>query len=461
MVNGTVRATAPARLLAAVALAAIIAACSGSSTPAASSAPPAATVAASAPDGGTSAAPASPSEAANTEPVTIHWLTHNPSETAASEQAAEDWVTQYQTEHPNVTIERESVSGDELKTIITTRLQSGDVDLVNYGTGPGYGGLLYDSGLLAPLDDAYAKYNWPIYDWARGRAIAKDGVTYGVPDQIEALGLFYNADLLAELGFQAPPKTLEELRTMAEAAKAKGFIPIAFGNKEQWEGASMFSIGTGTVLGGKKVNDLITGATSWDSPEIASIIDLFFGDFVKNGYYPKQPNGIAYDDANALFFSGKSPFLVTGTWISPDVTANATFKSGFVPFPSINGSATPLATGLGDGWYVAANSKAKDATLDFLDWMLKPERGKTQLEVFETIPAYPVDTTSVNVSPLYRSIIDQVIAAGSTDSGYNLDVMTPDAFNQQMYTGFQEVIDGKKTPAEQAAALQAAFAAAP
>ncbi len=93
--------------------------------------------------------------------------------------------------------------------------------------------------------------------------------------------------------------------------------------------------------------------------------------------------------------------------------------------------------------------------------MLKPERGKTQLEVFETIPAYPVDTASVNVSPLYRSIIDQVIAAGSTDSGYNLDVMTPDAFNQQMYTGFQEVIDGKKTPAEQAAALQAAFAAAP
>jgi raffinose/stachyose/melibiose transport system substrate-binding protein len=450
MVNRTERRTAPVRLLAAVGLAAIVAACSGSSTPAASSTPPAATA---------SAGPASPS-AANTEPVTIHWLTHNPSETAASEQTAEAWVTQYQTEHPNVTVQRESVSGDELKTIITTRLQSGDVDLVNYGTGPGYGGLLYDSGLLAPLDDAYAKYGWPIYDWAKIRSTAKDGVTYGVPDQIEALGLFYNEDLLGELGFQAPPKTLEELRTMAEAAKAKGYVPIAFGNKEQWEGASMFSIGTSTVLGGKKVADLISGATSWDSPEVASIIDLFFGDFVKNGFYPKQPNGIAYDDANALFFSGKSPFLVTGTWISPDVTQNATFKSGFTAFPSIDGSATPLATGLGDGWYVAANSKSKEATLDFLDWMLKPERGKTQLEVFETIPAYPVDTASVNVSPLYRSIIDQVIAAGGTDSGYNLDVMTPDGFNQQMYTGFQEVIDGKKTPKAQAAALQAAFASA-
>jgi len=369
-----------------------------------------------------------------------------------------DMVAQYQKEHPNITVVRESVTGEELKTIINTRLQSGDVDLVNYGVGPGFAGLLNDAGLLAPLDDAYAKYGWKIYDWAKART-TKDGVTYGVPDQIEALGLFYNADLLAELGFQAPPKTLDELRTMAAAAKAKGLVPIAFGNKEQWEGASMFSIGTSTALGGTKVDALLDGSASWDSPEVADVIKLLFEDFVKAGYYPKQPNGIAYDDANALFFSGKSPFLATGTWISPDVTKNAQFTSGFVPFPAIGGTATPLATGLGDGWYIASKSEHPAETAAFLDWMLQPERGKTQLEVFETIPAYPVDTTSINVSPLYRSIIDQISASADTDSGYNLDVLTPDTFNQQMYEGFQEVIDGRKTAAEQAKALQAAFTA--
>lgn len=442
--NGTGRV----QTLLAAATAVLVVACSGGASPTASPGAPSASAAASA------TAPASAA------PVTLHWLTHNPSETAASEQAAADMVTQYQQEHPNVTIVRESVTGEELKTIITTRLQSGDVDVVNYGTGPGFAGLLNDAGLLAPLDDAYAKYGWPIYDWARART-TENGVTYGVPDQIEALGLFYNADLLAELGFQNPPKTLEEFRAIADAAKAKGLIPVAYGNKEQWEAASLFSVGTSTVLGGKKVDELLAGTTSWDSPDITSIIDLFLGDFVKNGYYPKQPNGISYDDANSLFFSGKSPFLLTGTWISPDVTSNSTFKAGFVPFPSINGSATPLATGLGDGWYVGAKSAHIPEALDFLDWMLKPERAKTQLEVFETIPAYPVDTSTIDVSPLYRSIIDQVTASADADSGYNLDVLTPDAFNQQMYTGFQEVIDGSKSASEQASALQAAFTAAP
>ena len=79
----------------------LLAACSNS---AASSAPTAAPAASQA------GAPAAQS-ATPAEPVTIHWLTHNPSETAASEQAAMDWVTQYQNEHPGITIEREEPLG--------------------------------------------------------------------------------------------------------------------------------------------------------------------------------------------------------------------------------------------------------------------------------------------------------------------------------------------------------------
>jgi raffinose/stachyose/melibiose transport system substrate-binding protein len=406
-----------------------------------------------------SAATAAPTGSAQiTAPaaVTIHWLTHNPSETAASEQAAMAWVTQYQTEHPGITVARESVTGEVLKTIITTRLQSGDVDLVTYGVGPTFSGLLYESGLLAPLDEAYAKYGWPIYDWAKVQATT-GGVAYGVPDQIEAIGLFYNADLLSELGFSNPPKTLEELRAIAEAAKAKDEIPIAFGNKDQWEALALFSIGTATAMGGKKIDELLAGTRRWDSPEVIDVLKLFFEDFVQNGYYPKQPNGISYDDSKALFLSGKSPFMLTYTSVSPDITENGQFTAGFVPFPAITGSATPLAIGLGDGWFVAAKSAHQAETLDFLDWILKPERGKTQLEVFQTIPAYPIDTASVDASPLYRAIIDQIGASAGQDTGHNIELLVSEGVAQEMYTGFQEVIDGRKSAEAEAAELQAAF----
>lgn len=412
---------------------------------------------ASAPSASQAAASAGQSTAA-AEPVTIHWLTHNPSETAASEQAAMDWVKQYESEHPGIKIERESVTGEVLKTIATTRLQSGDVDLISYGIGPTFAGLLYDSGLLLPIDDAYAKYNWPIYDWAKLQTQSK-GVTYGVPDQIEGIGLFYNADLLAELGFTEPPKTLDEFRAIAEAAKAKKLIPVAFSNKEQWESLALYSIGTASNMGGKKVDQMLDGTLPWDSPESVAVMKQYFEDFTKSGYYPKQPNGIGYDDAKALFLSGKSPFMLTYSSASPDITTGAQFKAGFVPMPGTTGSAAPLAIGLGDGWFVAAKSAHPEETKEFLDWILKPERGKTQLEVFETIPAYPIDTASVNVSPLYRQIIDTINGSAGQDTGHNIELLAPEPVVQQMYTGFQEVLDGKKTAEDEAAALQKAFEA--
>jgi hypothetical protein len=44
--------------------------------------------------------------------------------------------------------------------------------------------------------------------------------------------------------------------------------------------------------------------------------------------------------------------------------------------------------------------------------------------------------------------------------GYNLDVLAPQNFNEVMYTGFREVINGMRSPAEQAGALQQAWAEA-
>jgi hypothetical protein len=42
--------------------------------------------------------------------------------------------------------------------------------------------------------------------------------------------------------------------------------------------------------------------------------------------------------------------------------------------------------------------------------------------------------------------------------GYNIDVVAPQNFNEVMYTGFQEVTNGARSPAEQAGALQEAWA---
>ena len=44
--------------------------------------------------------------------------------------------------------------------------------------------------------------------------------------------------------------------------------------------------------------------------------------------------------------------------------------------------------------------------------------------------------------------------------GYNIDVLTPQNFNEVMFFGFQEVLNGSRSPAEQARALQEAWVGA-
>ena len=109
-------------------------------------------------------------------------------ETTSQEKAyLEIQVDGFQKANPKYTLEREAVPTEDQRSVIQTRLQSNNPpDVFSYDTGPGFGGVLADAGLLMPLDDAYKQNGWKIYDWARERA-TYNGKTYGVPSQVEEI----------------------------------------------------------------------------------------------------------------------------------------------------------------------------------------------------------------------------------------------------------------------------------
>ncbi len=128
-------------------------------------------------------------------------------ETAAQERVMQDLVARFEEKNPNITLEREAVPTEDQRTVIQTRLQSGNPpDVFSYDTGPGFGGVLADAGLLRPLEDAYEQHDWNIYDWAKQRA-TYGGKVYGVPENVEEVIVFYNKDLVPEV-----PTTVDELR---------------------------------------------------------------------------------------------------------------------------------------------------------------------------------------------------------------------------------------------------------
>jgi raffinose/stachyose/melibiose transport system substrate-binding protein len=134
---------------------------------------------------------------------------------------------------------------------------------------------------------------------------------------------------------------------------------------------------------------------------------------------------------------------------------------GFFSFPSIDGSGISPPAGVGSGWFVAKGSKNPEGAIEFIDYLLQNSTARLMIEKLNTIPAHPVDTKGLDTPDLFKQVLEDFSRSPEAGSfGYNIDVLAPQNFNEVMYTGFREVISGRRTPTEQARALQEAWAEA-
>src|ERR687897_2685949 len=358
-------------------------------------------------------------------------------ETAALEGAlTEIHVDRFEEQHPDIDLQREALPPDDVRREIQSRLRSKTPpDVFAYATGPGFGGVLADAGLLHPLENAYEEHGWDIYDWAKQQA-TYEGTVYGVPDQVEEIIVYYNKDLIPEV-----PRTVEELRQISDELKGRGKIPLAFGNRERYPASHLFSIAASNVLGREGLDSILYGDGRWDIPQVVEAIELMFRDFVESGYYPKNPNALTYDGANALFYSGEAAMNPTGTWlVSEIVQAVQDFEVGFFPFPSIDGSGISPPGRVGTGLFVAKEASNPQGAIEFIDYLLQDSTARLIIENLNVIPAQPVDSKGLDVPELFREVLVDLSASPETKSfGYNIDVLAPQNFNQVMSTGFQEV----------------------
>jgi raffinose/stachyose/melibiose transport system substrate-binding protein len=213
------------------------------------------------------------------------------------------------------------------------------------------------------------------------------------------------------------------------------------------------------LLGREGIDARLYSEEPWNSPEVVQAIDIFFSDFVERGYFAGNPTALGYEDANELFYAGEAAMLPTGTWLVGDITERADFEAGFFPLPAIDGRPIAPPAGVGGGLFMAANAQNPEAALVVADFLHGEEEMRRRMEELSQIPAFPIDTEGLELSPLFQEVVEDLAESSgeSAEFGYNIDVLTPARFNEVMATGFQEVMNGDRTPQEQADALQAAY----
>jgi raffinose/stachyose/melibiose transport system substrate-binding protein len=376
---------------------------------------------------------------------------------AAEDAGMNALIEAFEAANPNIDIERDVQDVESMRPIIQTSLASGTgPDVFYFDTGPGFAGVLADAGLLLPLDDAYATQGWEhIYPWTKERTTF-DGKVYGVGNEVEFYGVYYNQAVFDELGLEAPT-SYDEFLAVCEALKQAGKIPVAFANSGGWPAFHLFSVYANNNAGKEKMEELLFADGSWEDPAIVEAIQQFFVDMNEAGYLIPNTNAVTYDDAINLFASGMAGMHISGTWAMNSIMEKATdFETGFFFLPNPNGGDPLPPAGLGSGYFISSATEHPEEAIAFLDFLYDPANAQIWTEGMRVIPPYEVDTSSYDVPQLYTFALE---ALANVPMGYNIDVLTPDTFNTMMADGFQAVLLGQKTPEQQAADLQAAIQA--
>lgn len=386
------------------------------------------------------------------ESVTLRWLIEEP-EDAEALQALTDHVATFEAAS-GIDIEISTLPFDTMRTVLQTQLRSGDgPDVINWGSGPGFAGALVEAGLLADVTDAYAEHGWEVYDFAVER-VTVDGKIYGIPGEMETIGIFYNRAIFDELGLDEP-QNLDELRSHMATIRDAGYLPLAVGDQEGWEGGHLLSVALSSAIDSAGMEELFRGERSWDSPEVIAALDIW-REFHEAGFLPESPTAVDYDSSIAMYYSGEAAMIPTGSWLVGEIDDNTDFETGYIPFPATDGPGI-FAGGLGSGPFISASTEHMAAAVEFLDFLASPEHALWTVENLHTIPPTPIDTSALEVSPLLEQVLDD-IARLAEDFGYNIDVMTSDQFNETMYDGVQGIFTGQNTAEDLAKELAAAAA---
>lgn len=221
-------------------------------------------------------------------------------------------------------------------------------------------GQLVTNGLIEPLD--FSKKNEFSQVAIDAFAWGKD--LYGVPYAIEAVGLFYNKNLVPN-----PPKTWDELITIGrkisdKANKKYGFV---IPQPDPYHTFPMMSAAGGYVFGTNPDGTLNPLDVGLNNKGAVRGMELLL-QLIKEGI---MPTGIDYATMMSLFKEGKMGMIVTGPWAIAEIR-EANVNYGFTKIPLIDGKAPRPFVGV-QGFMISSFSKNKMLAKAFLNEYIATE----------------------------------------------------------------------------------------
>jgi raffinose/stachyose/melibiose transport system substrate-binding protein len=372
----------------------------------------------------------------------------------ASSGAQKEMIASFEKQNPGVTVKYvPKPFGQWVPTAKLALQGSGAPDVLICAAYDTCNAELVKSGLIIPQQKYADQYHW--FKGASPALVAeteheKDGTTfrgisYGPAETYDLVGMYYNKAKLRKLGLK-PPRTQAEFEKVLAAAKAAGEVPLEFGDLSKvdlaytfmqllaWEASpqalqNWMSRKPGSSNLGPAINRAVSKLKRWYT----------------SGYFTPDIFGIEQSTAIDKFNNGEGVFVLTGAWwtgLLPKLGNDA----GFMLYPPKTAGAPPRAIfSFSNSLLISSKSKHPDLAAKFIAWLVSPKtvavrvkHGLNATPISAVKPSEASTQTGREVLQAMKSV-KQPIPWLDASPKMLLDIMG---------SGLQEVLGGKKSPAE-------------
>lgn len=371
----------------------------------------------------------------------------------------------FEDKYPNIKIDRNSQSFDDLQTTLRLALTSADApDVVQANNGRATMGQFVETGQIQCLDDYSEAYGWEdrfgdilsYSSYSDDGTVFGEGCVYGLPQVGEVVGIYYSESKLDELGLDYP-ENWEELEAQLPEIVEAGEVPLVLGNIDKWPSIHVFGAIQGQYADAEDIRTLGYGnpGGSWDTDaNIAAAAQ--FQDWVNDGYFNRGVNGSDYDQVWQDFANGEGVYLIAGSWLAADLNDAMGDDIRFALPPS-NGPTTTGGTGL--PFAVTSAAEDVDVAAAYIDFITSDEA----MEILAETGNVPVLNASDFADDADRVVGDVMTAFDDLVADGNivpyLDWATP-TMDQVMGDAIQNLLAGNSTPEEFVLVVEEAYAEA-
>ncbi|MEW2006575.1 extracellular solute-binding protein [Microbacterium sp. NPDC079208] len=288
-----------------------------------------------------------------------------PSYSDATKGLWEDVIDGFTSENPDIKVNLEVQSWDNLEKVISTKVQAGEAPDI-YNGGP-FAGFVEDE-LLYPVEEVVSD---DVYSDFQDSFLANaevDGTAYALPMIASARALFVNNDLLSQAGVEAPTDWDSLLDAATKVSGLGGGVAgygMPLGSEEAQAEAAVWLWGGGGSFGDASEITIDTPENLVGAEQIKKMIDA--------GATQADPGSTQRSPLMDIFIQGKIGMQVgLPPTVGQIAENNPELDYSIVPIPTKDGS--PFTLGVMDQLMAFENDGDKqEAITKFLDYFYSPE----------------------------------------------------------------------------------------